>query len=815
MSALDFARSLAQSLTKAKKPAAAPVVVAPAQPQSVTNTRKKRFVHGNNVIMKRGLYKGYYGFVYEFYPGKYEVEIEEKQYVPVQHFGSHQIGDTILTHYGESRITNIVPVLYGIKIANTNEELRFPETVLIKVITFMDPIQKILKIAEVANKKTTKIIKTNEKNKEESELLIDLSNAIKENKVKYDGEIDTSSVKIVSEYVFVTKNPGNETDKSYIGTYGKLTRAIDTQYEIVYKKRFMVMPTGIKKLNGNLVSIKHGAFKGQTARLIKKHPAHLVVYLDAVGKKVSDHMIQVKGSYEIMPITPADVFYMDIKLKNGNFFEVKEISSDGRVIGLERINNQLVPKEIAQTDIESLQPGFSFDAQVVSTNTSVDTEMVQDTEGQGTEENETEENETDDDDKSETFEYSQEPEPEREVELEMTSGFKDKDRISFQRTQLTKPESEIKSKITRILNLYAINDTEIKIFDLIEKITSGIEETRKILNRSEILKDTWIKSDEKYIIAGFVFYEIIQSGNSNLLLKTIDDDIYDTFVENLTANKFFSSKDATQSIFLTDGWSQYFSINTDVIKTMKKKDVQSLYKMIFKNCVSFLKETFSLQNIDSKDIYNQHRLYLEDLIPLGGKRKGEIEKKYVTVTDIINNDVPEIATKILWGPIYQPYLDKMKQYLVNEIKTAKTNTHKVTYEYVLETIERAPFAIKEIEKLTNPTKRDAIKLQALRKAWNLLWSSIQKKYENVQNQQKNNLNNKQSKQRDESINRISALSVKTTLEEAIDELKSESDDTSLKRTSDLMSSLTISDQNSNEEEKLVRSMKKIKISKRK
>jgi hypothetical protein len=93
---------------------------------------------------------------------------------------------------------------------------------------------------------------------------------------------------------------------------------------------------------------------------------------------------------------------------------------------------------------------------------------------------------------------------------------------------------------------------------------------------------------------------------------------------------------------------------------------------------------------------------------------------------------------------------------------------------------------------------------------------VQKKYENMQNQQKSDQTKRQSKQKDDSINRISALSVKTTLEEAINELKNENDDTNLKRTSDLMSGLTISDdQNSNEEEKLVRSMKKIKISKRK
>lgn len=806
MSALDFARSLAQSLTRAKKPVAA-VAAAPAQPVSNTQ-RKKRFVHGNNVIMKRGLYKGYYGFVYEFYPGKYEVEIEEKQYVPVQHYGSYQIGDTILTNYGESRITNIVPVLYGIKIANTNEELRFPETVLTKVITFIHPIQKKLKIGEIANNKTIKIIKTNEKNKEENELLIDLSNAVKEKKVRYDGEMNLSEIKVVSEYMFVTKNPENANDESFLGTYGKLTRAIDTQYEILYKKRFMVMPTGIKKLNNNVVNIKHGAFKGQKATLVKKHPAHLVIYLDAVGKKVSDHMIQQKGSYEIMPITPADVFYMDLKLKNGNFFEVKDISAEGRIIGLERVNNQFIPKEITQDDIESHQPGFSFDAikpDVVQE--TEETEIVQDSD---TEETEV----TDDTDESDVLEYSTQEQQEPEVEIEMTSGFKDKDRISFQRTQLTKPETEIKSKITRILNVYAINDTEIKIFDLIEKIMSGMSEIKKILNRSEKLRDTWIKSDEKYIVAGFVFYEIIQSGNSNLLLKTIDDDIYDTFVEKLTEKKIFSSKDTTQSIFLTDGWTPYFSINNEIIKTMKKKDVQSLYKVMFKNCVSFLKETFSLMNIDSKEIYNQHRVYLEDLIPLGGKRKGEMDKKYVTVTDIMNNDIPETATRILWGPIYQPYLEKMKQYLVNEIKNAKTNTHKVTYEYVLESIERAPFAMKEIEK--SSAKRDTVKFQTLRKAWNLLWSSVQKKYENMQNQQKSDKATRQSKQRDDSINRISALSVKTTLEEAINELKNENEDTNLKRTSDLMSGLTISDdQSSNEEEKLVRSMKKIKISKRK
>jgi hypothetical protein len=92
---------------------------------------------------------------------------------------------------------------------------------------------------------------------------------------------------------------------------------------------------------------------------------------------------------------------------------------------------------------------------------------------------------------------------------------------------------------------------------------------------------------------------------------------------------------------------------------------------------------------------------------------------------------------------------------------------------------------------------------------------VQKKYENMQNQQKSDQTKRQSKQKDESINRISALSVKATLEEAIDELKNENDDTNLKRTSDLMSGLTISEEQEKDEEKLVRSMKKIKISKRK
>jgi hypothetical protein len=224
---------------------------------------------------------------------------------------------------------------------------------------------------------------------------------------------------------------------------------------------------------------------------------------------------------------------MYLKLKNGNFFEVKDVSSNGNIIGLEKIGNQLEPKEIDQNDIESLQPGFSFETEIIEI-ARADTDFV---------EEETEETEETDE---EDYIINKLDEPNFEDEQEMKSGFKDKDRISFQRTQLTKPEMEIKAKITKILNLYAINESEIKIFELIEKTMNGVSEVRKRFNDS----DTWIKSDEKYIVAGFVFYEIIQSGNSNLLLKTIDDDIYDTYVEKLAERKIFSSKDTAQSIFL-------------------------------------------------------------------------------------------------------------------------------------------------------------------------------------------------------------------------------------------------------------------------
>jgi hypothetical protein len=84
----------------------------PSSSNVVQKKEKKQFKHGSNVIMKLGTYKGYYGYVYDFYPAKVEVEIEDQQYINAEVYGKKKIGSTIVTEFGDSTIIDKKKKMY-------------------------------------------------------------------------------------------------------------------------------------------------------------------------------------------------------------------------------------------------------------------------------------------------------------------------------------------------------------------------------------------------------------------------------------------------------------------------------------------------------------------------------------------------------------------------------------------------------------------------------------------------------------------------------------------------------------------------------
>lgn len=83
--------------------------------QTTLKTQKKSkggFKHGASVIMKEGEYKGYHGFVADFYPATYVLSEQGNGYTEVQ--GQRlAIGERTITSYGDSMIKEFIPAKFS------------------------------------------------------------------------------------------------------------------------------------------------------------------------------------------------------------------------------------------------------------------------------------------------------------------------------------------------------------------------------------------------------------------------------------------------------------------------------------------------------------------------------------------------------------------------------------------------------------------------------------------------------------------------------------------------------------------------------
>lgn len=709
MSSLDFLSNLAKKVSN--------MTLKPSAKIASKKTTKKHFTHTNNIIMKRGTYKGYYGFVYEFFPAKYEVEIDEESYVPVIRYGQKKIGETFLTEFGNAKVLNRIPTLYGIKV--DNEEIRFPREDLLH-ITYDSKNNKLLLINSVSFENEDKLCKgivLDIKGNSEKEMLDNLSKAIKTGIYNIQNK-STIDIKCHNtEYYFVITKPQQASLINHQGQYGTLLRVIDEQYHITYKKRIMLSMTEVTKTNKKSIAIKKGPYKNKTGYIISKHVAYLTVYIDAIGRRVNNHMVKEGDKFVQKPITPNDVFYMDLKLKNNNFFEVKTILDNGNMIGLEKTYNDFIPREISMNDIAAQQPGFSFtEVQHVSF---IETDKFQ---------SDTDEslvvNDDDDDDNVSAIDYNEELLDEIiEDPVQFQHTFKDTERTSFVPKQLTKEESEIKTKIDNILNTFGIAD-DINVYDIIEESKQSILKIKTQLKNAKI--SFWKGSDEKYVIAVLVLYQIIKKGYTSL----IGGETVLNYIAVLSNKKYFHAKDVAQSVFLTNGWSNHFTVNTNITNALyKSKSFQDLYKIVFENCHKVLQTFFG--NID---IHTSNILHYSQLIPLGGPKKSNA-RMLLTVKDIVNNNIPSTANSVLWGIEYRDTLEKYQRNLVKVINHPKANkTTQIVYEYVLDNLENAPIILANW-KNTN-LKIDNLKKDTLSKTFEKLMQEITRIYNDSTNKRK-------------------------------------------------------------------------------
>jgi len=782
MSALEYLNVMSKKLSKDDLP----------KKSAEKPKDKKQFKHGNNVILKLGTYKGYYGYVYDFFPSKIELEIEDQQYINSKTYGEKNIGETIMTEFGDSTILEKKNKKYIFNIEkyekSENEQIkqellkdifknnqpkinkiqvRLNEDDVLYVIQYKKNNQIRLGLFDssddkVIGVKPIKLNYTDESTK--MELIDELSNKIKNNDFYISNvqQINKEDV-LFPELFFIKKG-------EYAGQYATDVQTIPAQYLITYKKQIQLAKNQLKRETTKLFKVLSGPYKGKSGELIRYIPAHLTIYIDAAGKKVTRHMVKKNDGYIEREIYPSDVFYMDLLLMNGNVFEVKEITEDNVIIGLEKTEQGLIPKQITKEMIESLQPGFAFtqdtkekmelEENVFSYGDPSYEEKEFESEDQDDEENlykefEESDQEFDSDIEEEIAGEESEDQKEKDVttdEKEYKASYKDIERVAFEGVQLTKEQQKIKNRIEKITNQFGINN--LNEYKLVEQIEQTIQKIKNELKNAKM--NFWNISDEKYIIATHVLFEIFKSGFGSMISNTGQDTLTN-YIENLITGSraFFNKKDYINSIFAKSGWSKILSIDERVFKTLvNSKDQIEIHKYIMLNCIALIENYYGKVNLEAKTSEEQEIIAL-------GKRKYEDEPKTrITIKDIFTQNVTKDANTILWGLSYQPLLEKYKRKLIEKINDPKSNkTTKIIYDYILQNIERGIFEIPQMEKTYQQTNSqlDKLKYEKLTKIWESLLSDVEIIYKKLE-KEKQEKRKRLEKERQELLERRETIS---------------------------------------------------------
>lgn len=803
MNSLDFLRNLNRSSANLQQ---SNVNTQPENPQKNVKTEnpKKTFMHGNNVIFKVGEYKGYYGYVYEddFLPGRLEIEIEEDRYVLAGPYGQQNIGNTIMTNFGKCVIKDIIPT--SVVLDGDKGNVTVPETHVVRIVQYKDANQNqalgFLTSVETVDKDMVCSIQPLVLNgKETKEMYEELSTLLKngQNFEKLSKgsvqKMDCKAFNFPDIMFFVIQG-------EHIGYYGIYKGYYPEKFLVAHTKNIIGFPKNIKTQNGQK-SIRVGEHYFPVKH-VKKLPAKISVFVDSIGKKVSEIMDKTGDRYIVRPIYPNDVFYMDLELKNGNTFEVKDVRYDTHdkiteIIGLEKNSNNYEPKTIQLVDINQQLPGFSFTKQFSqSSNKMIDEQQFTD---EAPDEATFSTNEDDEDSDDATFsdngydnEQESEQEGEQEGEQEYKSSFKDNERSSMTRQYLTKDEKNVQQSIQKILTLLGINSDEVNVYQLIEQSSESVAKIKETV-KEKLKWDKWIKQDETFVNMVLVFFEVVKNGYGHLFgLNPIE-----YYVSTFAKAKLIKKDYIKSSVFIQNNWTQNIKVDNNVISAfMKDKNYFELYKIIFNNCKAYLMQLLQLPDIELKTLHEQE---MNNLVPLGLDRHKKHEKKLMYGSELAQGiPIPDTATHIYWGPQYTKLLSKFKNALAEKVNNSSNDETRLVYDFIIEHIEQAPFEIKRLENILATQKHlviDRKKLNKLKSVWNQLLGLITKHYKRLEEKKRESLKDYHSEQ-ERVRKRRQEISERNNVLNDFDDL-------------------TIEDTSEDQAERLIRKVKKLRLGSKK
>lgn len=641
-----------------------------------------KFNHGVMIKLKKGIYKGYNGYVLEYYPDAVDIKFEYTNYVLVKHYGLLNDGSIINTNYGKSTIIKKIDKLYVIK--TDSDELNMFSSQLVKV--FYN--ENALFVAEMNGQRVNKGLKLNE-NKKES-MLLELSNIVKS------GNLDDIMFELNYElnesdtYYMIICNSDDNNDTKHIGKYGKCIGIIDEQYMIKYN-RISRLDKKMVEINDKNVVVKSGDLKGKTGEVININKARLNIHIDALNKSISRHVVFDKFYIKERNVEVGDVFYYDVMLKGGVIINITKITHD-LMYGYDKDNNEVTFKK---DDIEKYLPGFKIFSKKENVSDIYTEEDNLVSEEQQEDEQQYEEEEEEGEImgyETNTNETTNGIENGNVDEMELKVSFKDMERCEFVSQKLSKEETEIMNSIDKVIKLLNYPSDIINRYTLLSKIVETEKVMKNELERVNIKK--WKKSDMKYIVLYLVITEVIRNRELHITYNTFTSQI-----EKLYNIGYFTKSDVMGSCFLITEKENKDIINTcyglivlseeDGLKMRelykKSKYLEIMIKMV-ENCGIILQEWYG--KVDLKG-YKKVEVKIYNVAE--GRRNKEYPKYFLTTNDILAGNIPETSKKIIWGPQSEYLVNIWKKGLNKKMMSCDDNEKKSIYEYVINNFDKAPF----------------------------------------------------------------------------------------------------------------------------
>lgn len=697
-------------------------------------------IHGKNILMLCGQYKGYTGFVYEYFPKTVSLMLDEERYVMCSDYPINDIGDEIMTIYGKGKIVSRVEKLYEVK--TNGGEVRLPRSYFTRYVFFMGD-DNFIKVGEVMREVgceyNIRVVKT-------KDVVCDgLMKKLSEmSKIEYENEKRIVKMDCIEEFYMVNQKSSNKNENTYFKKYGKFVREIPEQFLVMIKNVVRVKES-MCLTNGRNVKVKFGLYKNKSGDLVDIEEACMNVNIEPIGKFITNHYIMKGDKYAIEKILPSHVFYMDVQLKNGNYYQVNNY--DGKFFtGIERVGNVFVEKTIKRCEIEGMMCGFTIISTMESVECEIDSEKIEkfSMELDDTNLNDTTK-ETNEKNCEEIEEYDSKDDIGYGVEMmeiddyvyddkqgEMKDTFKDFERLGFTEKSFSKEEKEYMKMIEKCCEKVGDIDTNEK-YGLLEKVSDVIKLLKDELVKNQITD--WKNTDIKYVVACLIFRENMK--------KMINVSIYDykKYISKLYDTGFLTKDSIMGSVFLLQSEKSLNSTPLKVLelskenliclkKNYKDKKFIDIIKYMMERCFELLNEWFDTIEFGVTKVEMEW-------IPIAKPNTiRQYPKYFLTTNDVVNDVVNDkkfnLAKRIMWGPESKKLVDIWKLSLNEKLKNESNEIVKNIYQFIIDNIENAPFVLKELEGSND--KLDKLKFKELKRTFDLFTSKLKSYMDKKENE---------------------------------------------------------------------------------